>query len=173
MSSASVSPFLICNLSIFQDSGHPPTWICKGKYETTHEKQLVTVSCVQNLIAIDWSSVDMQVSILCESAWKRLFAIPFWGVFGVKWGTMKSFQECSIRRATSFDSNRVRFSLGMRAKISVKKDFSHLPNASTGAITEFWHTGWYRRPYYTCQILSTGSQISEFWRPQFSPCPQA
>ena len=37
---------------IYQDGGHPPSWVCLGHIQTTDEEYLVVIT-KQNLVAID------------------------------------------------------------------------------------------------------------------------
>jgi len=49
------------DLSIFQDGGRPPSWICCVGDWKTHEDRLVVVITVQNLVGI-----DAVVLIICK-----------------------------------------------------------------------------------------------------------
>jgi len=114
-----IQPFIELLRSLVQEGGHPLTWICKGKYKTTHETQLVISSCVQNLITIAWSSQDMRVSILSDwrddaSSW------PVWGCYRST-KEMASFISVIPREMPYPASNSVRFRLGKRAKTGVTK----------------------------------------------------
>jgi len=53
----------IADITIFQDGGRPPCWICLGLIWTTHEEYLVVSITVPNLVVI-YSSFDyIKVSI--------------------------------------------------------------------------------------------------------------
>jgi len=48
-----VEPLLkYSNLSIFQDDGRPPFWICGANFGSTHNENLMVYITVQNLVAI-------------------------------------------------------------------------------------------------------------------------
>jgi len=76
----------------FQDSGHPPSWICNACVGTTHEWHLVVFITVQNLVGI-----DAVVLIICtffdfaSSAWKRLFAPQNWEFSGENRGRVQRY----------------------------------------------------------------------------------
>jgi len=71
------------DISIFQDVGHPPSWLCCACVQTTHEGYLVVFIAVQNLVGI-----GAVVLIICtffdfaSLAWKRLFTPPKIWVLG-------------------------------------------------------------------------------------------
>ena len=48
-------------ISIFQDGGRPPSWICFTRVGTTHEEYLVVFITVQNLVVI-----GAVISIVCK-----------------------------------------------------------------------------------------------------------
>jgi len=49
------------DISIFQDGGRPPSWICNARVWTTREEYLVVFNSVQNLVGI-----GIAVLTICE-----------------------------------------------------------------------------------------------------------
>ena len=49
------------DFSIFQDGGHPPSWIGFTRVGTTHEEYLVVFATVQNLVVI-----GAEISTVCK-----------------------------------------------------------------------------------------------------------
>ena len=70
----------MASFRLFQDGGHPPSWICNAYVGTTHVGHLVVFITVQNLVGI-----DAVVLIICtffdfaSLASKRRFTPHNWG----------------------------------------------------------------------------------------------
>jgi len=70
------------NLTVYQNGGHLPNWICWTFSGTTHDDYFVVFIVVQNLVRIDAAvSVIWKFWCFANLAWKRLFTPPKFGAW--------------------------------------------------------------------------------------------
>ena len=78
-------------LSIFQDGGRPPYWICFTCIWTTHKEHLLVFVTMQNVVLI--GAVISMVCQFCEFGLKMPippFLGGFWGIWPPRWDTIST-----------------------------------------------------------------------------------
>ena len=96
----------IGDLSIFQNGGRPPSWICSTCVWTTHEEHFVLFVAVQNL-----AGIDAILSIIC-----KFLAYSFTFTFAICYrpSVCRLSVVCNVRAPYSGGSNLPQYFFDVR-----------------------------------------------------------